>query len=722
MKRNCLLLSLIVLAVNLKAQFPAAPQTQRQIIVETENTSLVFSVGKNQKLYQVYLGEKLLNPEDYKTLPNQHEAYIPSGTDNLFEPAIKMLHNDGNPSLELLVADEKVTRDGNLVTTSILLKDPKYPVEVQLNFTAFQKENIIKTWTEIKHQEKNPVILFNFASSMLHVDADKYWLTQFHGDWAKEMRMEESQLTAGIKTIDSKLGTRANMYQTPVFFLAKNKPATENSGEVIAGTLGWTGSFQMLFEIDNEGSLRINSGINPFASEYHLKPNETFVTPEFLFTFSNQGKGQASRNFHRWARNYGIMDGNGTRLSLLNNWEATYFDFDEKKLTDLFGGAKELGVDLFLLDDGWFGNKYPRANDRAGLGDWQETTTKLPHGLGYLVEQAEAKGVKFGIWLEPEMVNPKSELYEKHPDWVLKLPNRSEHYYRNQLVLDLTNPEVQEFVFKLVDDMMTKNPKIAFIKWDCNRMMTNTYSPYLKDKQSHVQIEYVRSFYRVMERLRAKYPTLPIMLCSGGGGRTDYGAMKYFTEFWPSDNTDPYERVFIQWGYSYFFPSITSCNHITSMGKQSIKFKTDVAMMGKMGYDIRVNEMTGDELSFSKQAVQNYNRLKELVWKGDLYRLVSPYEEDRAVLMYANETKDKAILFSYSLHPRAFNQYSDVRLLGLDPNKKYKIVEINKMQGIRSWFPSDGKTFSGDYLIKIGLKLPNNSDLTSAVIEITEVK
>lgn len=722
MKRNSLLIIMILVVVTLKAQFPTAPQIQKQIIIETDHTSLVFSVGKNQKLYQVYLGEKLLNPEDYKTLPNLREAYIPSGTDNLFEPAIKMLHNDGNPSLELLVADEKVTQNGNLVTTSILLKDSKYPVEVRLNFTAFQKENIIKTWTEIKHQEKNAVILSNFASSMLHVNADKYWLTQFHGDWAQEMRMEESQLTAGIKTIDSKLGTRANMYQTPVFFLAKDRPADENSGEVIAGTLGWTGSFQMLFEIDNEGSLRMISGINPFASEYHLNPDETFVTPEFLFTFSSQGKGQASRNFHQWARNYGIMDGNGTRLSLLNNWEATYFDFDEAKLTELFGGAKELGVDLFLLDDGWFGNKYPRANDRAGLGDWQETTTKLPHGLGFLVEQAEAKGVKFGIWLEPEMVNPKSELYEKHPDWLLQLPNRSEHYYRNQLVLDLTNPEVQEFVYKLVDDMMTRNPKIAFIKWDCNRMMTNTYSPYLKDKQSHVQIEYVRSFYRVMERLRAKYPKLPIMLCSGGGGRTDYGALKYFTEFWPSDNTDPYERVFIQWGYSYFFPSITSCNHITSMGKQSLKFKTDVAMMGKMGYDIRVNELTADELKFSKLAVQNYNRLKDLVWKGDLYRLVSPYEDDRAVLMYTNEAKNKAILFAYSLHPRAFNQYRAVRLQGLDPNKKYKLEEINKMSGSRSGFTSEGKTFSGDYLIKIGLKLPNNGDSSSAVIEITEVK
>jgi len=722
MKKQFFLILSLFIAVQVFAQPQPQDESVKQIVIETKHSALVYSVGKSKKVSQVYLGEKLNNAAEYRLQRNIHEAYIPSGTDNLFEPAIKMLHNDGNPSLELLFADQTSVKDGNLTTTTITLKDPQYPVTVKLVFVAYFYEDIINNWSEIVHQEKNPVTMTNFASAMIHLDADKYWLTQFHGDWAKEMRMEESQLTSGIKVIDSKLGTRANIFQTPVFFLAKNKPADENSGEVIAGTLGWTGSFRLLFEIDNSNSLRMVPGINPFASEYHLKTNENFVTPEFIFTFSTQGKGQASRNFHQWARNYGVLDGHKSRLTLLNNWEATYFDFDEKKLTDLFGGAKELGVDLFLLDDGWFGNKYPRKDDRAGLGDWQETKTKLPHGLGYLVEQAEAKGIKFGIWIEPEMVNPKSELYEKHPDWILKLPNRDENYYRNQLVLDLTNPKVQDFVYNIVDEMLTKNPNIGFIKWDCNRMMTNTYSPYLKDNQSHVQIEYVRSFYRVMDRLRAKYPHLPIMLCSGGGGRTDYGALKYFTEFWPSDNTDAAERVFIQWGYSYFFPSMTSCNHITTMGKQSLKYKTDVAMSGKLGYDIRVNEMTAEELTFSKTAVQNYNRLKELIWSGDLYRLISPYEEERSVLMYISQDKSRSLLFSYALHPRFSTRFSPVRLNGLDPNKSYKLNEINKMPGIRSFFPSEGKTFSGDYLMKIGVSLPNNNELTSAVIEITEAK
>jgi alpha-galactosidase len=515
-------ISTLLLLVSFSIQLLA-----QTIPIETKSFQLVLSVGKNQKLYQSYLGKKIVN--GIRELPTgKHEAYIPSGMDNLFEPAIRIMHADGNPSLELLyVSQETVKQDNNVSSTTIHLKDPKYPVEVNLHFTAFYNEDIIKTWTDIKHNEKKAVVVSNYASSMLHFDAEKYWLTQFYGDWAEEMKMEESKLTHGIKILDSKLGTRADMYQTPAFFLSLENPSTENQGELIAGTLGWTGNFQFDFEIDEQNSLRVISGINPFASAYELEPGKIFTTPEFIFTYSDHGKGQASRNFHHWATNYGILDGRKDRLTLLNNWEATQFNFDEVKLSTIFGEAAKLGVDLFLLDDGWFGNKYPRNNDRAGLGDWEENIKKLPNGIGHLVKDAESKGVKFGIWLEPEMVNPKSQLYEKHPDWILKLPNREEHYYRNQLVLDLVNPAVQDYVYGIVDGMLTKNPGVAYIKWDCNRMMTNTFSPYLKDKQSQVFIDYVKSFYSIMERLRKKYPHLPIMLCSGGGGRTDYGALKY---------------------------------------------------------------------------------------------------------------------------------------------------------------------------------------------------
>jgi alpha-galactosidase len=708
---------------------PGEPPQMKQppdilISAGTNNNDLIYRVsGRDGRLYQAYLGIKLRNIDDLKqTRDAGHLAYATFGTDNLFEPAIRMTHNDGNPSLELKYVNHNIEKpDANITITSILLKDPEYPVEVTLRIKSYLTEDVIEQWVEIVQKEAKPVTIFNYSSSMLHFDALKYWLTQFHGDWAGEMKMQESELTSGIKIMDSKLGTRAHMYQTPVFFLSLNEKSDENNGELIAGTLGWSGNFQFVFEVDEKGSLRVLSGINPFASEYELQPGKPFKTPSFIFTYSKYGKGLASRNLHHWAAKYGILDGNKPRLTLLNNWETTNFNFNEPKLAGLLNDTKKMGLDLFLLDDGWFGNKYPRNNDRAGLGDWQENKAKLPDGLGYLVKEADSTGVKFGIWIEPEMVNPKSELYENHPDWILKLPNRPENYYRNQLVLDLTNPKVQDFVYNVVDGMLTKYPGIGFIKWDCNRMMTSSYSVYLKDHQSHLYIDYVNSLYNVLGRLRLKYPHLPVMLCSGGGGRVDYGALRFFTEFWASDDTDPVERVYIQWGYSYFFPSFAVCNHITSWGKQSLKFRTDVAMMGKMGYDIQVNEFTDKELKFSQDAIANYKRLSEVIWHGDLYRLISPYEENRAVLMYVNNEKNKAVLFSYILNSRFGETFTRVRLQGLDPAKTYKIQEINTSPEGRRFGPSEsGKSYSGDYLMNIGLNTGNGSPLSSTVFEITE--
>lgn len=698
-------------------------QQEKQIIIATKNTSLIFTVSGNQKLYQSYLGQKLINLSDQTLLTStRREAYIGAGMGDLFEPAIRMVHSDGNPSLDLKYTTHKINKqDNNVSTTSISLKDPQYPVEVLLHFTTYYNEDIIKEWTEIKHNEKKPVTLTNYASSMLHFDASKYWLSQFDGDYMTEMRMKESQLTTGIKVLDSKLGSRAHMYRAPCFYLSLNKPSDELNGELIAGTLAWSGNFQCSFEIDQQNSLRMVTGMNPYASEYKLQPGKTFETPAFIFTYTKKGKGDASRNLHRWARNYGVLDGNKPRLTLLNNWEATHMDFNQDILVELFDGANKLGVDLFLLDDGWFGNKYPRDADKTALGDWQVDKKKLPSGIGYLVSQANKKKLQFGIWLEPEMVSPKSELYEKHPEWILKLPNREESYSRNQLVLDLINPKVQEFIYNMVNDLLTENPGIAFIKWDCNRMLTNTYSPFLKENQGNLFIDYNRSLYRILERLRKKHPDLPIMLCAGGGGRVDYGGLKYFTEFWPSDNTDGLERVFIQWGYLNFFPALTVSSHVTSMGKQSLKFRTDVAMMGKMGYDIRVKNLTEQEVKFSNQAVKTYKQISDVIWFGDLYRLVSPYEENRAVLMYASEDKNRAVLFNYLLNFRRKEYMGKVLLQGLDAMKRYRIKEINLLPDAKSTFPDDGKVFSGDYLMNIGLNLSSGkiSPLSSSIFEIT---
>ena len=691
------------------------------IKIETERTSLIYQVADNGRLYQKYLGKKLHHDSDIQYLPQGTEAYLTHGMEDYFEPAIHIRHNDYNSSLLLKYVDHSSNNTGNGINeTVITLKDDKYPVTVKLHYVAYDKENIIRTFTEISHEEKKPVILSKYASSMLHLNSSKYFLTEFSGDWAHEANVTERELAFGKKVIDTKLGARANMFVSPFFQLALDNPSQENAGEVLVGTIGWTGNFRFTFEVDNKNELRIISGINPYDSEYSLPAKEVFRTPDFYFTYSTQGKGQASRRFHAWPRNHQVKKGNETRMTLLNNWESTYFDFDENKLIGLMDEATKLGVDMFLLDDGWFANKYPRSSDHQGLGDWEETACKLPNGVGRLVEEAHKKGIKFGIWIDPDMVYCKSELYEKHKDWVIHLPNRDEYYFRNQMVLDLSNPKVQDHVFGVVDNLMTKYPGIAFFKWDCNSPITNIYSVYLKDKQSHLYIDYVRGLYKVLDRIKAKYPDLPMMLCAGGGGRSDYEALKYFTEFWPSDNTDPIERLFIQWGYSQVFPSKTLCAHVTTWNRgTSIKFRTDVAMMCKLGFDIKLEDMNQNEHLYCDQAVKNYNRLKPVILEGDMYRLVSPYGSNHTSSMFVGKDKKTAAVFAFDIHPRYAEKTLPVRLQGLDINKMYRVKEINMMPGSNSSLKGNDQVFSGEYLMNVGLDLFTTQQLNSRLIEIT---
>ncbi len=562
--------------------------------------------------------------------------------------------------------------------------------------------------------------LWRYASTMLYFSGNEYYLTEFSSDWAKEAQMSTQPLLFGKKVIDTKLGSRAAMHTHPFFELGFEQPAQEAQGRAMLGTIGWTGNFQFTFEVDNVGNLRVIPAINPYASDYELKPNEVFTTPEFIFTFSNNGTGEASRNLHAWARNYQLKDGQGDRMTLLNNWENTYFKFNEELLAELMKEAKHLGVDMFLLDDGWFGNKHPRNSDNAGLGDWEVMRSKLPGGIPALVQSAKEAGVKFGIWIEPEMVNPKSELFEKHPDWAIQLPNRETYYYRNQLVLDLSNPKVQDFVYGVVDKILTENPEVAFFKWDCNSPITNVYSPYLKNKQGQLYIDHVRGIYNVLKRIKDKYPNVPMMLCSGGGARCDYEALKYYTEFWCSDNTDPIERLFIQWGFSQIFPAKAMCAHVTSWNKNtSVKFRTDVASMCKLGFDLGLKELNADEQTYCQNAVANWTRLKKVILDGDQYRLVSPYDGNHMSLMYASPDKNKAVLYTYDIHPRFGEKLLPVKLQGLDAKKMYKVKEINLMPNSKSNLAANEKTYSGDYLMKVGINAFTTNQAFSRVIELT---
>ena len=660
----------------------------------------------------------------------KNDALTTFGTTNVNEPALRAVHADGNTSTELAYVSHTTEQGADGVQyTEITLRDTYFPFDVVLCFNAYQKENVIEAWTVISHNEKKPVMLYNYASSHLFFSEPTYYLTQFYGEWADEMKMKEMQLTRGKKVLESKLGVRSNQHAHACFLLGLDAPAQENSGRVLGGTLAWPGSWNLTFDVDNLDNLHVICGINSFAGQYSLAKGEKFETPRMLYSYSDEGTGRITRNFHRWAKKYGIWRGDRTRTTLLNNWEATYFDFNEEVLSGIIKDASEMGFELFLLDDGWFGTKHPRNSDNAGLGDWQVNKNKLPNGLGYLVEEADKNGIKFGIWLEPEMVNPASELYEKHPDWVITQPNRPLDLSRNQLILDLSNPKVQDFVYSVVDNTMTENPGIAYIKWDCNRFVTNSGSFYLPaEKQSHLWIEYVRGLLSIFERVRAKYPDVSIMLCSGGGGRIDYASLRYFDEFWISDNTDAYNRIFIQWGATYFFPSMALASHVSVVPNHitgrtvPLKFRFDVAMSAKLGMDLQPKDMTPEEKEFSKNAIQEYYGIREIVQHGDLYRLLSPYESVRTAMMYVSEDKKDAVVFTYLLEKVINGGNNQVLYLkGLDPEKRYRLNELNKAPNTYSWFtPLEGKTYTGAYLMEYGIRFPMYNQFDSKIIRLTE--
>lgn len=704
----------------------------KNIRISTDATDLILQVSPSGQLYQVYLGDKLASEQDFGKLDwkvyagsdgsyplRGYEAYPGSGGRDFFEPAVAITHADGNLSTELHYKSHRqmMVKGGN--ETVIQLADDKYAVDVTLHYVAYEKENVIKLWSEIRHHERKPVMLWRYASGMLYFNADKYYLTNYHSDWAREGQPAVQQLQFGKKIIDTKLGTRAAMQSEPFFELGFNHPAMEDEGKVLLGTIGWTGNFNCTFEVDNVGCLRVIPGMNPYASDYMLKPGQTLKTPEFIFTLSDKGTSSATRNLHDWARRYQLWDGEGSRMTLLNNWENTGFDFSQETLAQLMKDAKNLGVDMFLLDDGWFGNKYPRKDDHAGLGDWAPTHDKLPAGISALTAAAKEAGVKFGLWIEPEMVNPKSELYEKHKDWVIELPNREIYYYRNQLVLDLSNPQVQQYVYSVVDRLMTENPDIAYFKWDCNSPITNIYSPYGKANQGNLYIDYVRGLYHVLQRIQAKYPKLEMMLCSGGGARCDYEALKYFGEFWASDDTDPFERLYIQWSMSKFFPVKAIAAHVTDWNrKASVKFRTDVASMCKLGFDMDLKTMSTDDYKYVQQAVANWKRLQTVILDGEQYRLVSPYESNHMAVCYVSQSQTHGVVFAYDLHPRFKEPLGKVRLQGLDPLRTYRVKEINLLPGKKSELLCDGQIYTGDYLMKIGLDLLTSSDGTSHVLEL----
>lgn len=711
--RNLMRGALSILMMSFSCSSAHAAEKPVFIPVNTDNSSMIMAVGPERQLLFRHFGGKISCAEDFEGYKSWRRndygtdplAYPASGGRYFNDAALTVRQSDGDMNTELKYVSHSVSDvyDG-IFRTEINLADDK-GVQVKLIYTAYPEEDVIVMNSEISNAGKEPVTLINYYSASLPVIADKYYLTHFYGSWAREMQVDRELLTHGAKIIESKKGVRTTHTENPAFMISLNTETfDENYGEVIAGALAWSGNFKMIFQMDETSRLNILAGINPYASERRLEKGETFITPPMIFTYSSEGAGQASRNLHDWARRWWIHAGSNICPTLLNSWEGAYFDFSTRTITDMIDDTKEMGLEMFVLDDGWFGSEFKRDNDKQGLGDWTVNAEKLPEGIGYLADYAHKSGLKFGIWIEPEMVNPKSSLASEHPDWVVKADGREVTTIRNQWILDLSNPEVQDFVFGVFDSTMQLGD-IDYIKWDANRHVESFGSEYLDD-QNDFFVDYVQGFYGVMKRIREKYPDVMIQACASGGGRVEYGALKYFDEFWTSDNTEALSRNFIQYGTSMIYPAVAVGSHVSAVPNHQsgnitpLKFRFDVACSGRLGMELQPKAMTGDEKEFARTAIESYKTYRDLISSGDLYRIKSPYDSDFWSMMYVSKDKKRAVVFAYCLKYQGRTLIPQLRLYGLDPEKDYKVTELNVK---KSSFWGSGSTFKGDYLIESGL-------------------
>ena len=722
---------LTILSAALTAGAVSAAAPQQLIDIRTDDVSIVLAARPDGEVHFRHFGSRIDDPSplaDYKSSRRADHgtddlACPVMGGRNFREPALRITHADGdmNTDLRYVSHSSRQLADPNVTETIVKMTDCCQALDVELVFTAYARENVITTHTVIRNREEGPVTLHSFYSSAVTLKSDKYLLTHLYGAWAREAQVDHTLLTHGSKSIESMREVRTTHTENPAFMLTLGSGSfSENCGEVIAGALAWSGNFRLNFEVDEYDVLTVLAGANPNGSEYRLRPGESFTTPEMIYTHSLRGAGGASRNLHDWGRNYGVYHAERVVPTLLNSWEGAYFDFDAKVLKQMIDDAASMGLEMFVLDDGWFGNKYPRNAANAGLGDWQVNRKKLPAGIDDIASYAHRKGLKFGIWIEPEMVNPKSELAERHPDWIVRPPKREAPETRRQWLLDLSNPAVQDFVFETFDNTMKLSDKIDYIKWDANRNANNVGSAYLPaDEQSHFWIDYAQGFYKVMERIRAKYPDVLIQACASGGGRVEYGALRYFDEFWTSDNTEALSRARIQYGTSLFYPAVAMGSHVSAVPNHQtgnvtpIKFRFDMACAGRLGMELQPKQMTDAEKEFARRAIASYKEYRDIVMQGDLYRIGTPYDESGCYgVLYVAKDKRQAVLFAYSLRYQGRSLIPKFRLDGLDPKTGYTVRELN-VDKPRFWF--DGKTLSGELLMNAGINPPLSKIDDSAV-------
>lgn len=603
--------------------------------------------------------------------------------------------------------------DETAETLVIFLEDAASSLKLELYYVVFADRDVIARSARITNGGKEAVRLEKMMSACLELPNGSWEAIHFHGRHAMERRLERLPLMHGTMEVGSRRGTSSHQHNPGVILCSPD--ATEEHGGCYGLSLIYSGNFSMEIEMDQMDSVRAVCGINPEFFEYRLEPGEAFDTPQLMMTYSGSGLGRMSANFHSIIR-HNLCRGKykfARRPVLINNWEATYFDFNEEKILSIARQASELGIEMLVLDDGWFGS---RDSDNAGLGDWFVNTDKLKGGLTDLVTGINGLGMKFGIWIEPEMVNEDSLLYREHPDWALTIPGRKPCRSRNQLVLDMSRSEVRDYVFDSIAAVL-KSANVEYVKWDMNRSICDVYSAVLpKERQGEVYHRYVLGIYDLMERFTSLFPNILFEGCSGGGGRFDPAILYYSPQIWCSDDTDGIERLEIQYGTSFFYPISAVGSHVSAIPNHQTGRRTPlatrgvVAMAGSFGYEMDLNLLTEDEKEAVKAQVEDYKKYYDLIHNGDYYRLASPQGDSGfTAWQFVSGDKTRTLLNLVITHVRANAPDLWFKLRGLDPEKRYRLKE-------------DGRIYSGSALMNAGISIPMiMGDYPAVQMVLTEV-
>ncbi|MFB1082092.1 alpha-galactosidase [Jeotgalibacillus sp. JSM ZJ347] len=710
----------------------------RQFHLQGQDISYIIRVLENGQLEHTYFGKKVTDRASFTGLapfPNEplgnanfplkesgftlewaRQEYPSYGTSDFREPAIEIVEKQGTRLSHFVyhrhqIIKGKPSLDGmpavygekeECETLQITLRDPIMGAELDLLYTVFHQRNVVLRRSEIRNNGTDSFSIDRLMSASIDLPDHNYESIQLDGAWIRERHLHRSALKPGVHVLDSKKGVSSSWHNP---FVALARPhATEHEGEVIGLNLIYSGNYRASVEVDTYDTTRLMIGLNPFDFKWTLEPGKTFSTPEAVLVYSDQGLNKMSHSFHSLYNEYlirGVWQ-HKERPVLLNNWEATYFDFDHDKVTSIAASASELGVELFVLDDGWFEG---RNDDTTSLGDWTADKKKLPKGLEGLSDEVRDRQIQFGIWVEPEMVSEESNLYRQHPDWILRAPHRPHTPGRNQMVLNLGKRDVQDYLIEVIGNVL-KDSTASYVKWDMNRTLTEVFSDELPaNRQGEVMHRYILGLYRVLEEITSAFPHVLFESCASGGNRFDPGMLYYMPQTWTSDNTDAVERLKIQYGTSLVYPVSSMGAHVSASPNHQtgrvtpIEFRFHSAIFGAFGYELDPEEMDDVTREKVSEQISLFKKERKLLQFGEFYRLISPFEGNDTAWMIVSHDQSEALVAFYRVLSQPNAGMKRIRLCGLNPDKIYEIEWQEGSSMIH-------RQYGGDELMNIGWQIP----------------